>query len=769
MSTLSPERWQEISPYLDEVLSLPQEERAAWLESFRQSKPQLADLLDKLLEEHSVVARERFLEGSASQAWRESSLQGQTVGSYTLHSPIGQGGMGSVWLAERSDGRFERRVAVKFLHFALATSGGAERFKREGRILGQLAHPHIAELIDAGITSNGEPYLILEYIEGVQIDQHCDRCMLDIDARIRLFLDVLGAVAHAHANLIVHRDLKPSNVLVRNDGEVKLLDFGIAKLLVGDETPASPTLLTVEGGALTPQFAAPEQVIGGAVTTATDVYALGVLLYLLLTGRHPAGPGPHSPLDLVKAITETEPLRPSEAIVSDDSRSAAERRAGTPDKLRRQLRGDLDTIIGKALKKNPQERYSSVAALADDLRRYLKHEPISARPDTLRYRGAKFVRRNRTVVALASLALVAVLAGVIGTVLQARTARRQRDAALRERDRANRVVGLMTDMFTMQEPNEARGSSITAREILDRASKQIETSLAKDPDLQAQMMCAVGKTYSRLGVYSAAQPLMERGIEIGRRANEPGNLAVLKCTNDLTWQLLQEGHFAEAERLLQDALASERRTLGAENPVTLDTISTLAFAFLEERRDDDALHLARQAFETRRRIQGEEADGTLWSMNVYSVVLSRTGHLAESEGVYREQLDIERRVHGDDSAGALNALNNLGATLVLMDRLPEAQNMLQQTLGVQRRVFGPHHPDTGRTLYNLACIAARQGYRDEAFSFLQEAVEIVYVRTLLGMEKDSDLTSLHNDPRWEPIVAVANERIAAARSPSNPP
>jgi len=306
VSTLSPERWREISPLLDHALSLDEKERAAWLQCFAAENPELGDLIRKLLREHSVLSDEKFLEATPEVPGNEGSLEGHKLGAYTLLSPIWQGGMGSVWLAERSDGRFERHVAIKFLHFSVAAQGGIERFKREGKILGQLTHPNIAELLDAGVTSTGEPYLVLEYVEGEPITEHCDRNTLDVRARVGLFLDVLSAVAHAHANLIVHRDLKPSNVLVRNDGQIKLLDFGIAKLLADDATPATATLLTLEaGGAMTPQFAAPEQITGAPITTATDVYALGVLLYLLLTGHHPAGDHQRSPADLVKAIVDT--------------------------------------------------------------------------------------------------------------------------------------------------------------------------------------------------------------------------------------------------------------------------------------------------------------------------------------------------------------------------------------------------------------------------------------------------------------------------------
>ena len=443
MPILTPDQWHEINPYLDEVLELNPEQRAAWLLSLSNKDAKLASLVQVLLDEQQQLKREGFLEVSPLRAG--VGLVGQKVGAYTLISHIGQGGMGSVWLAERSDGRFERQAAVKFISIALTGPATEERFKREGRILGRLTHPHIAELLDAGISADGSPYLILEYVDGVAIDQYCDEHKLDVEARVRLFLDVLSAVAEAHAHLIVHRDIKPSNVLVRNDGQVKLLDFGVAKLLAQEGDTAASTMLTHEGGgALTPRFAAPEQVAGGTVTTATDVYALGVLLYLLLTGQHPAGAGAHSPADLVKAIVETVAPRPSTLVAAN---AAAEKRSTTSEKLRRQFAGDLDTILGKALKKNPQERYASVTAFGDDLQRYLKHEAISVRPDTFAYRTVKFLRRNRTVVAFATVAIALVIGSLLTGLL---IANRQRKAAERRFDQvrqlANKFIALDNDI-----------------------------------------------------------------------------------------------------------------------------------------------------------------------------------------------------------------------------------------------------------------------------------------------------------------------------------
>jgi serine/threonine-protein kinase len=420
MSKLSPDQWQALSPRLDEALEMAPDQRSAWFSTLRAENPSLARQLEILLEEHRTLSEEGFLDERPLDLPQAPSLAGQTFGVYTLVSQIGHGGMGTVWLAERNDGRFERRVAVKVLNIALMGKVGEERFKREGRILGRLTHPHIAELIDAGVSPGGQPFLVLEYVEGDHIDRYCDQHRLDVRARVRLFLDALRAVEHAHANLIVHRDLKPSNILVRTDGIAKLLDFGIAKLLQSDGQTGEPAL-TVEGGrALTPEYAAPEQLKGEAVTTATDVYASGILLYVLMTGQHPAGTGPHTPASLVKAILDTEPPRLSVIVAAtpanrETSAMNARSRATTPDKLARLLRGDLDTIVAKALKKNPTERYPSIKAFADDLQRYLRYEPITARPDAFTYRAGKFIRRHRNSVTAALLATLALIGTAIVT------------------------------------------------------------------------------------------------------------------------------------------------------------------------------------------------------------------------------------------------------------------------------------------------------------------------------------------------------------------
>ena len=755
MHTLTPDRWREISPYLDHALSLPEDERAAWLADFRTQRSDLFVLLEKLLEEHHALAQERFLESQPLRPTGELASAGRSVGAYRLLSSIGEGGMGSVWLAERSDGRFERQVAIKFLHFALASHGVAERFKQEGRILGQLAHPHIAELIDAGVTLNGEPYLVLEYVQGKQIDEYCDEHILGLDARITLFLDVLAAVAHAHANLVVHRDIKPPNVLISSDGKVKLLDFGVSKLLGDTGNDGSATQLTLESGAgLTPEFAAPEQVTGGAITTATDVYALGVLLFLLLTGQHPAGPGRRSAADLVKAITETDPPKPSDAVASPDIESGlseAVKRASTPDKLRRQLRGDLDTIIGKALKKNPDERYASVDALGEDLRRYLGHEPISARPDALGYRVGKYIRRHRVGVAVAA-ALVMLLAGF--AVMQAVELRR----ITRERDRADRIAQFMTDMFKVADPGQKLGNTVTARDVLDKAAHDIDTGLAHDPELQARLMYVMGMSYTNLGLYSRAQLLLDRSAQVASSALGPENMQTLRSRQRLAWTLFQQGQFAAAESQQRSLVEVERRAFGPENEEVIGVMGDLATTLSEEGRLPEAEQLQRDVLLVQKRVLGPEAPYTLSSMDNLAITLLYEGRLDEADKLEKETLEIQRRVHGRENLTTIHYMMNEAEIVGEMGAFGEVEKMSLDLLDLERRLIGPDSPEAAETTYSLGTIKAKQGKLDEAFALLSHAVDHgLLPREALKLGEDPELKALKNDPRFGALVLHARQ------------
>jgi eukaryotic-like serine/threonine-protein kinase len=678
VSTLKPEQWREVSRYLDDVLALSESERASWLDSFRLQHPELSDLLQQFLADHRALAEEHFLEHLPDHPLAASSLAGETVGAYTLLNPIGQGGMGDVWLAERSDGRFEKRVAVKLLRFAVASSGGAARFKREGRILSQLAHPNIAELLDAGVTSTGQPYLVLEYVQGQPIPEHCDQHKLSIEDRIRLFLDVLGAVACAHANLVVHRDIKPSNVLVSAQGQVKLLDFGIAKLLVEKTDTALVTQLTKEGaGALTPQFAAPEQITGGAITTATDVYALGVLLYILLTGRHPAGPGVLSPADLVKAVVDTDPARPSDAILSGDPHAVADPRGTTPEKLRRQLRGDLDTILGKMLKKNPAERYFTVTAVADDLQRFLRHLPISTRTDTLAYRAGKFVRRNRAAVALSSLATLAIVAGITGTLIQYRIAREQRDLAIRELARAEQINSLNQFLLSDAVPS---GKPLTVNELLERAEHIIEReNYAYNPSNHVKILASLGLQFLQRDENEKALRLAEQSYRLSNEIRDPSARAQASCVFALS--LDRVGQQARADALVQQAL----RELPNDPQFTQDRVFCLLRGSEVSVDVGAAQQAILQAQSAELFLQNSRSQSNSLRLNV-AMDLATAFNMA---GQYRQALDEFSRAAKlmtdlgyDDTRTAATMFNDWGVTLMLAGRPQEAEKIYRRAIDI---------------------------------------------------------------------------------------
>jgi len=421
--TAGKETWGRLSPLLDDLLELADDERDARIAELRAQDPKLADAVVAMLQHLPAIERGEFMPSPAMP--KPAGLAGQAIGPYALVREIGHGGMGTVWLARRTDGRYEGEVAIKFLRSGLFGHGDAARFEREGSILARLSHPHIARLLDAGVVADGtQPYLVLEYIDGEPIDQYCQRLALPVAQRLALMLDVLAAVAQAHNRLVLHRDLKPTNILVTQAGDVKLLDFGIAKLLDDAGAGAQTALTARAGNAFTPEFAAPEQLQGGDVTTATDVYALGVLMYLLLGGDHPTAAPTGAPLERMRSVIETVPKRLSEAVLRRGGPTA--RWSAESRKLSGEVRGDIETIVAKALKKQPSERYANAAAMADDIRRYLGREPIAARPDTPLYRATRFVQRHAAGVAMASVAASALGVGIGVALWQAREARAQR-------------------------------------------------------------------------------------------------------------------------------------------------------------------------------------------------------------------------------------------------------------------------------------------------------------------------------------------------------
>jgi serine/threonine protein kinase len=717
------DEWRLLSPLLEQALALDGEERQAWIKA---QEPEIAYRLEILLLEHSVLDSDGFLEkGVVDLPSTAATLAGQTIGAFEVVSQIGQGGMGSVWLARRNDGRFERRVALKFLNIALLGKDGEDRFKREGKILALLAHPHIAELIDAGVTAAGQPYLVLEYVDGGQIDRYCDQRGLDLHARIRLFLQVLDAVAAAHANLIVHRDLKPSNVLVDRDGKVKLLDFGIAKLIEAENNPERQTAFTVAGTALTPEYAAPEQFKGEAITVSTDVYALGVLLYLLLTGRHPAGEDRSSPAELIRSIVESEPVRPSDAVavpvlvpMSSDGDPAARAllRSASVDKLRRILRGDLDTILAKALKKDPRERYASVAAFADDLRRYLKNEPIKARPDTLTYRTGKFACRHRTAIFIALLALLGVAAGVTGTLLQARKARVQRDLALRQLARAER----MTDLNELLLSNAApAGKPLAVDQLLEREERVIEHERNPDAANHVELQLSLGNQYSSEDENDNALRVLNAAYRVSRDLKEPSVRAKASCV--LAGAMVPVGDLSRAEALYQEGL----RELGNAPQFASERAACLLHGSEVAYRNGNSQEAIARARAAEQAIQQSPVRWNLEGLNILvnlATVLGDAGNFREAETTFQRASDLMTTLGYDDSQKAVKLFDDWALTLSYDGRELEAQRLYRRALDISRNdeTISAVAPDL---LFNYASLLQGLGQKTDAARYFALALK----------------------------------------------
>jgi eukaryotic-like serine/threonine-protein kinase len=790
-----------LEPLLDQALDLAPAERAAWLADVRARTPDLAREVEALLAEEGELDARGFLAESLTADLPSPlpSLAGRRLGAYTLERPLGQGGMGTVWLARRSDGRYEGTVAVKLLNLALVDPSGGERFRREGTALASLAHPNIARLGDAGVTDDGQPFLVLEYVEGTQIDTYCDDARLSPEQRIALFLQVLGAVAHAHANLIVHRDLKPSNILVTRDGVVKLLDFGIAKLMSPDAAMDAPRTLTGVGW-MTPEYAAPEQVRGEPITTATDVYAAGVLLYVLLAGRHPTGEGRHSAAEHLRAIVDTEPPRLSTAATG-----AAER--GTSlDRMRRLYAGDLDNIVAKAPKKRPEERYGSIGAFADDLRHYLNHEPVRARPDSLRYRAGKFVRRNRIGVAVGAV-------GVLALVAAAARERQLRGLAEGEARKAVAVEQFLLNVFGAADPfapPDAHAGDMTARALLDRGARRIDTALAAQPEVRAELRDALGRVYGNLGLYDSAAAQLRRSLAERRALYGARHREVAQAMDQLGVVVTRQDRFDEADTLLRGALEQRRRLYGSRNDTTAESIEHLANLFRARSDLSTAEPLYREALAIRRALHGAD-DASVATTQIYLAELlvakgvydsaaalfrgalairvrrlgevhpltgevmqglagaeEHLGHYDVAENAYRRALAAQRKTLGDLHPNTSGILNSLGQMLFKMGRSDEAESLLRESLALNRRLFGENHEAVSTNLGNLALIVRERGDLAEAEGLLRQALatdRAVYGREHTNVAYDlNELAAvLRLEGRSDLAVPILREALAQNR------
>jgi serine/threonine protein kinase/Tfp pilus assembly protein PilF len=765
---MDPKRWQQVREVFAAAQALPPKERPAFLAARCGDDLALRGEVESLL---LAAASDALRSGHATaeiapqfDAFTEVLPEGGLVGPYRLRERIGRGGMGQVFLAERADGQFQQTVAIKLLGVGLDDPASVARFRTEREILARLEHANIARLLDGGVTERGLPYLVMEYVRGEPVTAFCDRQRMAVAERLRLFQEICHAVQYAHQNLIVHRDLKPSNILVSEQEHVKLLDFGIAKLLEPDGMSASGEATRTATRLMTPAFASPEQLRGEPITTATDVYALGLLLYELLTGRRAQPVDDLSPAELERRICEADPERPSAAaLAGEDASARAERRGGvSPQRLGRLLRGDLDTIVSKAMHKEPRRRYASAADLAEDVGRHLTGLPVRARPDTLAYRASRFVRRHRFGVAAAGSAIVVLIGFAVAMAAQAARIAREAEAKAR-------VTEFLTDLFKVSDPSEARGNTITARELLDRGTAKIRESLQDQPEIQAQLMATMANVYLSLGLSGQAEQQAKLALETRRRVLGPDHRDTLGSMNSLANAYWRQGRLAEAEALHRETFKIARRVLGPEDPDTLTSMNGLAVACEGQGRYAEAEALNREALDIKNRVLGPEHPLTLLSRNNLATACHNQGRYAEAEALHRETLEISERVLGADHPDTLRVMGNLANAFGAQGRHAEAEALHRKTLAIQERVLGPEHPETVNSLYNLGCFVALQGKHAQALGHLREAVERGYSHP--GMERDPDLVALRDDPEFQKLVVAATanrERNRRAREAGGP-
>jgi len=738
---MSPDDWQRVQTLFHRALEHPADERDAFLRSAC-SDPDLRDEVQALLDADAAAA-----ERLESPAWRtpDSTVPpGTTIGPYRIEREAGRGGMGRVFVAERTD--VGNRVALKLVRGALAAPNHVERFLAERRILAKLEHPNIARLLDAGVAPDDSPFFAMEYVEGEEITAYCDRRQLSVRERLDVFATVGQAVAYAHRNLVVHRDLKPSNVFVSDEGDVKLLDFGIAKIL----DPDAPGLTQTGGRLLTPGYAAPEQIRGDDITTATDVYALGVVLYELLVGRHPhrdattadaADVG--SAFETERRVLEVDPRRPSDTVgdtVGDTVSSAgamdeagtmevATTRNTTIDRLRRTLRGDLDTIVLKALRRDPERRYESAAQLVDDIQRYLDRRPVSARPDTVAYRVRRFVQRHRWGVAAATAVLLSLVLGLGVAIWQGQVARDAREQAEQELAKSEAVTGFLVDLFQANDPAENPGLDVTARTLLERGRARIDT-LQGQPLVQAELQASIGRVYRTLGRYAEADTLLTRSLGT-RRAAAGCAGSVERCTEEVGLGLQELGilrwrqsKFAEAETVLRESVEILREIHGTDaHPDVAASLNALGLAISKQGRLAEAVPIQKQLAEIYRETSGEDSIDLAVALNNLAVLYQNLGRYAEAIPLARETLEIQQQAFDPPHPYIAYGLTNLGAILTDALRAEEAIPYLQRAMEMRAEIYDPGHPERAVSVHNLAEATFRSGRLHAADSLFRVARE----------------------------------------------
>jgi serine/threonine-protein kinase len=704
------QRWRVLEDLFQAACDLPPAERPEFLDHACCGDSSLRLEVEALLA--SADHTSGFIQQPVLDAARTVSQSfvscGKRVGPYEVCTLIGVGGMSHVYLGRRADQAYSQNVALKFMHTGFGRdSEMLVRFRVERQILANLNHPNVARLFDGGVTPEGLPWLALEYVEGVPIDEYCRGRSLSLRHRLELFLTVCAAIEYAHRNLVIHRDIKSANVLVTSEGVPKLLDFGIAKLLAPEfadsvRTRASERLMT-------PEYASPEQVRGEPVTTATDVYSLGVLLYELLAGRRPFRVKTANPLEMAQAICEETPPSPSATCASDPSAGLDPRR----------LKGDLDTIVLMAIRKEPERRYSSVAQLSADVRAYLGGYPLVARGDSWGYRAGTFIKRHKAAVASAVVVAIALAGFAIGMRMLAQKAGRERETAQRE-------AQFLAGMFRATSPATAHGQAITARTLLDQGAARINHELSGAPQLRASLLQVIAEAYRSLGLFKESQTSAQQAFELVRSSLGADSPEAAKSQELLAELQRDQGHYAEAEALLRQLIASKQKTRQAQSPETANLMAELGECLWWEAKDDEAIDLLRRTLAIDRKNGPDYGSAT---RNYLALTLERKGDIEEAQQLLEEAVEISRRTLGSDSPSYIHTLHNLGSSFVNRGDLYGAEARLREALAIRRRVLGPDHPDLRYSLSSLSSVLLRRGEWRAAEPYVKENLDLA-VKTL---------------------------------------
>jgi serine/threonine-protein kinase len=738
------QRWLAASPFLEQALDLPANQRSLFVRQLESRSPEIAADVLRLLAVETTDEFRSFLNVPAtfvSAGTAPFPQRGESIGNYRIVEEVGRGGMAVVYLAERADGLFEQRVALKVLRFGAVANLGRRHFAQERQILASLNHPGIARLIDGGVTPTGVPYLTMEYVRGVTLDRHCDTHRLSIEERLRLFLQVAEAVHYAHRHLIVHRDLKPSNIVVDAEGAVKLLDFGIAKLLNADAMASAGPATRDIGALMTPEYASPEQARGEPVTTATDVYQLGLLLYELLTGRAPYDLNGRSAVEALRMICEVDPTPPSgavaevptaEGVAPKSLATIAEERATTPSRLSRTLSGDLDAIVLMALRKEPERRYSSVASLRDDILRHLRGQPVSAYKGIWFYRTGKFVRRHAVSVAISAISACALVAVSIGYTAQLA---HERDNAAMEASRARQeaafarqISEFLTSVFRGSNSRVAQ-SDTTARELLERGAARIETELAGQPALQGRLLTVIGDAYAQYDLNDKAQPLLERALLQNTRLFGANSNEAADSKGGLARIASNRGEFTKAQQLLQEVLAIRERTRGLRHVTTADALHDLAYVYYRLGAAKPAVQSAERAVEIYTESLPENDERLLSALDRHALALANAGEYERARAAFQALIPRMERTLGPNNARFASALTNLANMKMDLDDFEGVESLLLRVAAIEARLFRPQHNSVTINRLNLAFLYYELGRFREAIPVLQQIISDQQHRT----------------------------------------